>query len=192
MPAILTNTIPEDVPALGKVPIRLIDLVPYWVDFMLTMLPQLCCQTIYECACFRSGYWLVTYSNNKESCGYKGNSAHQTLPKANWPDDDICISWCSVIGSGIPSLSATHPRIFHQPHPASQIGHSNSCWSLSLPAATGCTGVVMLSLFPECYEACIFYPSLIQVHHLITHSPNVFSTECCPAGIRHVSLPLLY
>ena len=57
---------------------------------------------------------------------------------------------------------------------------------IHMAPAMRCTIVAMLSSSPECYQACTFYPSLIQTNHLHTLSPDVFSTECCPAGIGSV------
>ena len=141
---------------------------------MLMILPRLCCQTSYERVCFRSGYQRLT---NKEPCACEGNGARCTLPKINRPDDGIRVAGRSVVGSGLPS----------QPRPATLIRHCTVVGHYHSAAATQCTVGAMLSWSPECYKACPFYPSLIQKNHLHTLSPDVFSTECCPAGIGSVS-----
>ena len=93
----------------------------------------------------------------------------------------------SVAGSGILFLFSAHPRMFHQPRPATQIRHCTGIGHYHL-AVMRCTIVAMLSLSPECYKACTFDPSLVQTHRLRTRSPDVFSTKCFPADFRHVSL----
>ena len=142
------------------------------------MLPRLCCQTSYERACFRSGYRLVTYSHNKESCEY----ACRILPTINRPDDDIRIAGRSIVGSELLFLSLAYPGMFHLPRPATRIRH------LLLSSIT-CLPSHGLSSSSECYKACTFYPFLISTHQLVTRSPDVFSTEYYPRDFRQVSRP---
>ena len=132
-------------------------------------------------------FWIwLSKAEQHGGSAYKGNGACRTLPKANWPDDNICVAWCSVIGSGIPSLSAAYPKMLHPLRPATQIRHHTVVGHYHMAAATQWTIAAMLSLSPECYKACM-YPFLIQAHHLHLRSPDVFSTKCCPANVRQVS-----
>ena len=96
--------------------------------------------------------------------------------------------WYSHVAGHLFVLPA-HLRIFYHPHLATQFRYHTVIELYQSAATTLCTIVTILSLSPECYKACMFYPSLIQTHHLITWSPDVVSTECCPAGVRYVRPP---
>ena len=96
--------------------------------------------------------------------------------------------WYSHVAGHLFVLPA-HLRIFYHPHPATRFRYHTVIELYQSAATTLCTIVTILSLSPECYKACMFYPSLIQTHHLITWSPDVVSTECCPAGVRYVRPP---
>ena len=123
----LVTTIQEVVPAFRNGLMWRFDLVPHWIDFMLS------CQTSCERLCCRSGYRLVTYPNNKEPCACEGNGARRTLRKINWPDDDIRVAGRSIIGSGIPPSFFTPPPSQNIPSaPPSNPDQAPHCrWTLS-------------------------------------------------------------
>ena len=103
----------------------------------------------------------------------------------------ICVAGRSVVGSGIPSLSAALSRKYtigsaQKPGSGTALSLDTITWLL-----LRCTVVAMRSSSPECYKACTSRPYLVQTHHLRSRPPDVFSTYC-PRDFRQVSSPHYY